>query len=273
MENTGRYNWVLFDVLSDLDFVVFVVNPIHLTRSLGLVRGKNDKVDALRIAQFAQKNHTELKPWVYEGDNLRELKLLLSERKQLVLDLSRIKIRKQESKLFQLKSYQKKLLARDRRRMKAIKTDLQEIEQDIRALIASNDDLSIMAKRVQSVPGVGPVLCWHLIAKTHAFTTLKDPRKLACFAGVAPFEHTSGSSVRRRTRVSRYADKQLKALLHMAALSAAHADPELMKYYYRKIQGGVSKMAALNAIRNKILHRVCAVIRDEKFYEPCLVKP
>jgi transposase len=56
IENTGKYSWVLMELLPELDCYFYVVNPLHLKRSLGLIRGKNDKIDAIRIAEFIKKN-------------------------------------------------------------------------------------------------------------------------------------------------------------------------------------------------------------------------
>lgn len=62
MENTGRYNWELYEVLPDYVFQVYVLYPLHLSKSLGLIRGKDDKTDAYRIALFISKNLAELTP-------------------------------------------------------------------------------------------------------------------------------------------------------------------------------------------------------------------
>ena len=87
MENTGRYNWNLYEVLEGFQGSVFVINPLHLSKSLGLQRGKNDKVDAKRIAEFTLKNEGEMKAWEPSPASLKKLKVLLSERK------SKIKLR------------------------------------------------------------------------------------------------------------------------------------------------------------------------------------
>lgn len=106
------------------------------------------------------------------------------------------------------------------------------------------------------------------------FEAIDDPKKLACHAGVAPFEHSSGSSVRGKTRVNHQARKSLKTLLHLAAMSALQVDGELRDYYLRKVAEGKNKMLVINALRNKLIHRVCAVVkRGEKYdknYTPTL---
>jgi len=81
MENTGRYNWNLYEVLEDFEGSVFVINPLHLSKSLGLQRGKNDKIDAKRIAEFTLKNESDLSVWKPSSASMKKLKVLLSERK------------------------------------------------------------------------------------------------------------------------------------------------------------------------------------------------
>jgi transposase len=55
MENTGRYNWMLYEALAETKHRVYVISPLHLKKSMGLARGKNDKVDAIRIALSLKK--------------------------------------------------------------------------------------------------------------------------------------------------------------------------------------------------------------------------
>ena len=98
-----------------------------------------------------------------------------------------------------------------------------------------------------------------------------------CHAGVAPFErfaarYLSVSSVRGKTRVNQHARKRLKSLFHLAAMSAIRSKGELQDYYNRKVADGKNKMlpgrrAVLNAVRNKIIHRIFAVIRRGEKYD------
>lgn len=87
MENTGRYNWELYQVLEYFNFKVFVLNPLHLKKSIGLIRGKNDKIDAKRICEFTEKHEKELIEWKPCSDNIKKIKVLFSERN------SKIKLR------------------------------------------------------------------------------------------------------------------------------------------------------------------------------------
>ncbi|KAA6305475.1 hypothetical protein EZS27_042872, partial [termite gut metagenome] len=107
-----------------------------------------------------------------------------------------------------------------------------------------------------------------VIVETNAFRDFTDARKFCCHAGLAPFSYTSGSSIHSRNRVSHRADKSIKALLHMGALTAAtRMEGELHEYYMKKVAEGKNKMSVLNAVRAKLVHRMFAVIRNNKFYE------
>ena len=120
---------------------------------------------------------------------------------------------------------------------------------------------------VTSVKGVGMVLCVQLLVYTHAFTRLQNSRQLACYAGVAPFEHTSGSSIKGRTHTSNFANMTLKSSLHLAAISSIQHNPDLKKYYHRKVLEGKSKMSVINAVRAKLLYRVLAVVKRGTPYQ------
>jgi len=95
---------------------------------------------------------------------------------------------------------------------------------------------------------------------------MKDARKLACYCGVAPFEYSSGSSVRGKTKVHYMANKKLKCNLHMASLTAVKLDADLKAYYERKVAEGKNKMSVLNAVKNKLLVRVIAVVNKQQDY-------
>ncbi|MEQ9308053.1 MAG: IS110 family transposase, partial [Balneolaceae bacterium] len=111
------------------------------------------------------------------------------------------------------------------------------------------------------------VVAVSMLVMTNEFKWIRDPRKMACHCGVAPFEYSSGKSIRGRSRVSHRAHKPMKALLNLAARSSVSSPGELRDYYERKVSEGKNKMLVLNAIRNKLIHRVFACVRDGRKYE------
>jgi transposase len=140
--------------------------------------------------------------------------------------------------------------------LKALVNDLKGVEKAIKQLITDDPTLKSLFDLVTSIPGVGQVVATELILASDEFKAIDDPKKLACHAGVAPFEHSSGSSVRAgppggKTRVNHQARKSLKTLLHLAAMSALQVKGELQDYYQRKVKEGKNKMLVINALRNK----------------------
>ena len=271
MENTGRYNWSLYEVLANFKGKIYVISPIHLKKSMGLVRGKNDKIDAERIGLFIEKNEADLVPWKQAPQGLRKLKVLLTERLSRIKMKRQLSIQKHDYKLMKTIGLDKKLSKLNAQLIENIEQQLKEIESNIEALIQEDVAMKDQANLIKSVPGVGKVLCWTLLAKTEGFTLINDPRKMACYSGVVPFDHQSGTSIKWKPKVSVFADKTLKSILHLAAMSAIRLNNDLATYYKRKVAEGKNKMSVLNAIRNKIIHRVFAVIKNQKKYNFDLV--
>jgi transposase len=267
MENTGRYNWALYEVLKETSHQVYVIPPLHLKKSMGLVRGKNDKIDAIRIAGFIGKNYMELRRWQPSSEAVQKLKILLTERNSRVK--TRRQLLKQQYDYAKMKhlGLDKSLGKLNREQLALLDKQLLKVEAAIEAIIQSDQQISHQAELIRSVPGVGKVLCWMMLAKTENFTIITDPRKMACYGGVVPFASQSGTSIHGKGRVSSYADKAIKTTLHLAAMSAIRLKNDLREYYLRKVAQGKNKMSVLNAVRNKIIHRIFAVIKTQRFYQ------
>jgi transposase len=271
MENTGRYNWALYEALKTTIHRIFVISPLHLKKSMGLVRGKNDKIDAVRIAAFVKKNHPELPQWKPSSPAVQKLKVLLTERN------SRIKLKrqllKQQHDYAKMKhlGLDKYLAGLNEQQLALACKQITTIEHDIEATIKADEQMKDQAALIRSVPGAGKVLCWMMLAKTESFKAITEPRKMACYSGVVPFANQSGTSVKGKHRVSPYADKAIKATLHLAAMSAIRLNNDLQQYYLRKVAEGKNKMSVLNAVRNKIVHRIFAVVKNQTPYQQHLL--
>lgn len=266
MENTGRYNFQLYEILSSLDFLVFVINPLHLKKSIGILRGKNDKLDSQRICMFLEKNYMDLQPWTAKSSEIKKISLLNSERRH------RVKVKaglsKQMKDINFLKNHtDKDIIELNNQLILLLDKQIKTIEKKIVEIIESNEKLNDQYIRIQTVPGVGKVLATMLIVKTNGFTEIQSARKMACYSGVVPFDHRSGSSIYYKPRISTMADKELKKILHLAALSSIRLQNDLALYFKRKVLDGKNKVSVLNAIRNKIIHRVYALIKNNSVYE------
>ena len=152
--------------------------------------------------------------------------------------------------------------------LQGLKKSKQAIEKRMQELIHSDSELERIFQLVTSIKGVGPVLTTELLIYTEQFTRMTTPKQLACYCGVAPFTHTSGTSIRGRAGTSNFANMQLKSTLHLAAMSSCKNVPDLHAYFKRKVGEGKSKMCVLNAIRNKLLYRILAVVKRGTPYIP-----
>jgi transposase len=271
MENTGRYNWQLYEALPKYNFAVYVISALHLKKSTGLARGKNDKVDAGRICKFIQKNQDECTLWKPTPVSIQKIKVLLTERSSLVKTKRQLLARRADYKLMDAIDLKEVLTDRNQKLIDSIQEQIDQLEADIERVVQSDEEIKKQARQIQSVPGVGPITCWTMIAKTEGFTTITDPRKMACYCGIVPFDHQSGTSIKRQPRVSSYADKHMKSILHLAAMSAIRFDNKLRNYYQRKVAEGKNKMSVLNAVRNKMVHIIFALIKNQATYDDHLV--
>jgi transposase len=271
MENTGLYNWPLYSVCDELEIPIFVINPFHLKRSVGLVRGKNDKIDAERIASYIKRFYEDHKPYIIPAAIIHKLQVMLGLRKRIMKAKNMFRTPMIELKSVADKEIYSKALEVTNLVVKQLDAALLKVEKELHQLIKEDETIQENYKYMTSVQGVGKVLAWNLLIKTNNFKTLNDPKKIACYVGVVPFEHQSGTSLKMQPRVSHMADKQVKKVLHMAALRAVRLDGDLKKYYTKKITEGKNKMSAINAVRNKLIARICSVVNNKKNYVPNLL--
>ena len=266
LEHTGMYGKLIIKYLMIYNFSLWVEMSLKIIRSIGVQRGKNDKVDAERIAYYAMKNVEEAVIYKAPSTTVEKIRKLMSLRDKLTATKACLVRNAKELKTFDLEL--SKLSDKHQcNTIKGIEKDLKNIEIQLDNLIKEDDNLTKIFTQATSVPGIGKVTALFLICFTNEFTMYTTPRQLACYAGVVPFEHTSGKSVRSKPKVHYMANKKLKKQLHMCALCAATYDPEIKEYFQRKIAEGKNKMLVINNVRNKLVHRVCACIRENKIYQ------
>jgi transposase len=265
LENTGIYSMPVCYWLQTAGLDYWVVPALEIKRSKGISRGKTDRTDAKDIAYYAITHLHQLRLSQLPTNDFLELRLLLAQREKIVKAIGTFNATK-ENKNFLPKENIKTILKHNQLTISFLQKQLKEIEKLIDKLIQNNETFKQQNELLQSIPGIGKQTSVTFIAYTQAFTLFKNHRQFACFAGVAPFEYSSGSSVRGRTKVSHLANKKIKTILNMAALSAKKYDPQLKHYFDKKIAEGKNKMLVLNAIRCKIISRAFAVInRNSKF--------
>ncbi len=266
MEATGLYCFPLTQFLTANEIDTWIEHAAQIKKATALSRGKNDKVDSKRIAVYATKNLDRLRLWKPMDATLQKIKNLAGLRERLVDTKKKLITPIKELEDVGNLAMAKLLTKTIRHSLAAIDKDLKNTEAKITEIINEDENLKELYKLITSVVGIGFVTAVNLLVYTNGFTVMKDARKLACYCGVAPFEYSSGSSIRGRTKVHFMANKKLKCNLHMASLSAVKLDRDLKAYYERKVAEGKSKLSVLNAVKNKLLARVIAVVNKQELY-------
>lgn len=266
MEHTGYYSFQFELFLQQQGITYSKVPAIEIKRSVGLVRGKSDKADAQMISEYGRLRQDQLKAQSAPVKGVTELKELLSLRGKLVADRSGYKVRLKEMKATRGYVAGSVHVLVQQNQIQALSLAIRTIEKAIREQIGQDQGLSANYKLLLTIKGIGPVTAAYMLACTENFSRFANSRKFSCYAGLAPFEHSSGTSIKGKQRVSHYANKKAKCLLNLSALVAIRFNPELKAYYERRVAEGKNKMSVLNIIRNKLVDRMFAVIKRQTPY-------
>ncbi len=266
-ENTGIYTCPLLRFVQKHKCNLWLEAPIAINKSRGLVRAKTDKVDAQRIAHYAHRFGDKCKLWVPPIPIISKLKMLYKSRKLLLKMSRQMRQQLQEIKEMDSKASYTEVAKSYRYTLKAVGKDIKRVESEIWATLSSDEKLHNLYKTITFIDGIGHVTAVLIIVLTEGFAKLKDPRKLACFAGVVPFPNKSGTSIRGRNQVSPFANKDLKTALHLCALASIKMNGQFADYYHRKKAEGKHTMSVINAIRNKLLRTLCACVRKDETYD------
>lgn len=267
MEYTGLYNTGLVNYLVQYKAMIWVEMALRIKKAGGFERGADDKSAAEKIARYALRYQDQVKLWKPADSSIERIKNLVAQRDRIVDSITQLTVPVKELKECGSEDEAKSLEKLQRTAIAALKKSKAAIEAMVTKIVHQDEQLSLKVKRVQSIRGIGPVTAVALLVYTKGFTSFENGKQLACYCGVVPFTKSSGSSIRYKSTVSPFANKKLKKLLHLCAMSAIQNDPEMKHYFERKVQEGKNKMSVINAVRNKLVHRIFAVIRDERFYE------
>jgi transposase len=270
MEHTGKYSCRLESFLRAVSIDYCKISALQIKRSLGVTRGKNDKVDAERIADYGWLRREILTADSCPAGEISSLKELLGLRSKLVRDRSGYICREKEIKMTEDSTTYRELIKIQRQLIDFLTRKILLVEEKIKLLIAKHPALYQTCQLLRSIKGVGWIIAAYMISCTENFRRFSNARKFNCYAGLAPFTHESGSSIKARSRISHLANKEAKKILNLAASTAIQHDLEMKTYYQRRVKEGKTKMSCLNIIRSKIVARMFAVIKRQTPYQPLL---
>ena len=263
-EHTGHYGYPLRKICLEMNYSLWLESGAEIKQRSGVTRYKNDKVDSIRIADYAKRHQDRAKIQKEEDYALESVRALSSERDLFIKERAKYKTQLKDLKDYMDEQLFKARSNRFKKQVESLTKLIKEIDKQIKALLESSEKLSNQKTILTSIGGIGDQVAIHTIVATSAFTKFDSGRKFACHVGVAPFAFESGTSQRSRRKVSFRAKMELKKLFHMAALSAIKMKGELKDYFDRKVAEGKNKMTVINAVRAKLINRIFALIRDNR---------
>ncbi|GHV63319.1 IS110 family transposase [Bacteroidia bacterium] len=267
-EHTGIYSVTLSEFLARRHFSLWLENPLQIKRSMGIKREKNDKADSLAIASYALRFADKAREFQLPEDTLVSLSMLLSFRDRLVRSKQVLLVAAAELRAVRQRNKDARYIyEQSQQEVEHLNKQIKEVEKKMNALLQSSDTLKENYELVTSIKGIALINAVAILVHTNNFTAFNDARQFACYAGVAPFGHQSGSSIHGTPHVSHLANKQIKSLLSSAARSAVRHDANLRQYYERKIAEGKKDFVVINNVRNKLIHRIFAVVRNKQPYQ------
>jgi transposase len=265
MEYTGGYEFKLIQFCEAKQIQYVRISGLAIKRSMGITRGKSDQVDAARIAQYGDEKHKTIQPARPMNKEIIRLKELLGFRKRMVREkagyLATLKEREQ-----MYPDLEKDIICRTLEiKIKQSTTTIEILDEELLKIVEHNQEIKANYELITSIRGIGMINALMTIAYTENFVSFSNPRSYAVYVGVVPFEHTSGTSIKGRMKVSSIANKEIKQELNQAARSAIQWDPELRDYASRKMINKCYNVV-LNNVKFKLILRMFAVVKRKAKY-------
>ena len=260
IESTGHYSGQFADFLGDRLGPIAIVNParpVAYAKSMG-IRDKSDRVDACVLALFGMT--MQPRPAQRRSQTQRELRALSRTYQTMSVD-SRAYRQRLGSGLHSAAA--KRSI---RQILKALRHQMHLLQEQMKALIATDSVLKRDHKRAMTIKGVGPKTATIILAE---FGDLREYNRdeFVALAGLYPRETSSGSSVHKRPRMIKAGKAGVRAHLYMCAMTAIKHNPRMRAFAKRLEANGKIPMQILGAVMRKLLMLVRAVIVSGKDYD------
>jgi len=268
MEATGAFSeetarWFL---AQDSDLIVAIVNPAltcAYMRSLGL-RNKTDLLDAKALALYGQERRPV--SWESPTEEMVQLRDLVRTRAELIDAQTAMKLRLNDHD----RSSKTATTALEQV-LVTLGAQIEILEAEIEAMINGNEVWRSQSKHFRSIKGIGPVTVATILAELGDLRRFLRSRQLTAFAGVSPRKKDSGTSVRGKARMCKQGSTRVRAVLYMAASSAARFNPDMKTFYEHLLAQGKERRSALGAVMRKLLVLMRALAKSDRDYISCQV--
>ena len=267
MEATGAYGEALALALHDAGHIVSVVNPARIAAyaKSQLARNKTDAVDAQLIARFCQKE--EPPAWTPPAPEIRDLRALV----RYLADLQ--VMRQAEANRLQAGSHPAAVQQALKEHLAFLAQQIEAVDTQINSHISQHPELRRQRDLLISIKGIGPRTAARLLAELGDIRSFETARALAAYAGLTPRQFSSGTSVRKRTRLSKMGSANLRNALFFPAIVAKQHNPIIRAFCLRLLAAGKSPMAVVGAAMRKLIHLVYGVLKTGKPFDPNYLPP
>ena len=268
MEATGKYSIELSALFLAHAATTgpAILNP-RLTKaysdSLALVN-RTDKVDARTLARFgAERKPAPYAPAEPQWAQLRDL----TRYRQALVEERQAEENRAEEITCSVLVHQ----VQDRR-IRQLNRDIARLEKRIKALVEKTPAMKSSAELLDSVRGVGAVIAMTILGELGDLRRFQTARQMTAFAGLAPTHHDSGTSVHKKSHMSKCGSAHVRRILFLAALAAIQGNNDFAKMYQRLTGEGKKKMVAVVAVMRKMLVVMRAILISGKMYQPHFTK-
>lgn len=274
IEQTGVYTLKLCRFLelnySTMYYTLVPAAYIGKAGATKINRTKTDADDAIKAANYAYRFADAIPIQRVPVNDILKLRALWAQQRNLKKSMHKLLVSTKELKEFTQEEIFQCVAEQNKPLIKMLREARQRTIKQMLKVIKSNEQMKQNYELMQSIKGIGVLTATYLIICTHNFTRFDNARQLAAYAGIAPFPKQSGTSVNGNTKVSHMADKELKTLLSCGSRSAIRHSVEFSKHYHSRLREHEKKKAdgkpakdgrVINIIRNKLLHRVFAVVK------------
>lgn len=262
LEATGYYGDDVALFLHQAGYSVSVVNPARIKgyADSRLSRNKTDALDAALIADFCHSQQPDA--WTPPTPEQRELQMLARHMENLQ------DMRQQENNRRQAGIPSPAVLKTLDEHIAFLDQQMADLRQQIDDHIDRHPHLRQQRDLLTSIPGIGDITASKLLAEIRDIQAFDSAPQLAAFAGLTPRQHTSGSSVRGRTRLSKRGTARLRSALYFPAIVAQRHNPILRPFAQHLRAAGKSKLSVITAVMRKLLHLVYGVLKSGQPFDP-----
>ena len=261
LEITGAYSEGIALFLAHKGQRVSLVNPLRV-RYAALaagIAGKTDKLDAAVIALYCRQHNPAL--WQMPEPKYRTLAALVRRREAL------LEARLQETNRLEQPYLDKAVQASLKRQVRSLEKEIARIEKALCQHIECHPDLARDAKLLQSIPGISTLTAQKILAELGDARSYASASSAAAYAGLSPQPHESGTSVRRKSKLSKRGNGHLRKAMYFPTVTALSWNPRIKAFYERLVAAGKPKMVALAAAMRKLLVIAAGVLRSGKPFD------